>query len=145
MLNNQHKNLFTSNTADKSLIRSLTCNENWLDVIECPYSIELSRIYTDICQSENTQKWILMINPKTSTLQKLSTLNKVDCDKVLNINAKKTNINVGNVSKVLAQGNCEKVVICNPKLSSQELKQLQLSASYGKTKCIILNTDTVLH
>ena len=56
--------------------------ENWCDVRSITNKVELTKQYTEIFEKHDLdKKWILMINPEESSLQKLSIQGKIDPSK----------------------------------------------------------------
>ena len=108
----------------------------WLDIKEQMNDFELSQQYIDICQKHSLEnKWILVLTPKTNSLEQLNSST--------HINTNKVKINIKNVKTALSKGNCAGVILCNANLKESELKKLTTYAQQGKTQCIVLNNKTL--
>jgi len=118
----------------------------WIDVINIESHDNLSDQYADICQQHELQKkWILMINPEAQSLEVLNQAAHIDTSKILTVNTKQSKIDMKNIASAFCKGNCSAVILCNPSLKNEELKQLNQYAEKGKTTCIVLNNRQRLH
>ncbi len=119
---------------------------NWLDIINIDYNNDMHEQYENICyEYELNRKWILMINPEDDSIEKLTKSTRIDTSKILKIKTNKTKIVLKNINLALCNGNCSAIILCNPKLKNEELKQLNSSAKKGKTACIVLTNNQQLH
>jgi len=118
----------------------------WIDVINIENQDNLSKQYADLCQQHELQKkWILMINPEAQSLEVLNQSTDIDTSKILTVNTKQSKIDMKNIASAFCKGNCSAVILCNPSLKNEELKQLNRYAEKGKTACIVLNNRQRLH
>ncbi len=118
----------------------------WIDVINIENQDNLSKQYADLCQQHELQKkWILMINPEAQSLEVLNQSTDIDTSKILTVNTKQSKIDMKNIASAFCKGNCSAVILCNPSLKNEELKQLNRYAEKGKTACIVLNNRQQLH
>ena len=140
-------NLINSNTFNNlSTVKMIdsSIEHQWLDIKEQMNDFELSQQYIDICQKHSLEnKWILVLTPKTNSLEQLNSSTHIDTSKVLQVNTNKVKINIKNVKTALSKGNCAAVILCNANLKESELKKLTTYAQQGKTQCIVLNNKTL--
>jgi len=142
-MNFNNSNIF--NNINSTETNNSSINHQWLDVRDQVNDFELNQQYVDICQKHGLEnKWVLVITPKSNSLDQLINSRHIDSSKVLRVNTNKVKINIKNVETALSKGNCAAVVLCNVSLKESELKKLTAYAELGKTKCIVLN-NRVLH
>jgi len=121
-------------------------NSHRLDIRDITVNSSLIDQYTDICQQHGiNRKWILMINPEEQSLEEFRKINNIDTSKILKVNTKQSGINLQNLASALCTGNCSAIILCNPCLKREELKQLNKYVRNGKTACIVLKNKQWLH
>ncbi|WP_286235689.1 hypothetical protein [Thalassotalea sediminis] len=130
---------------------SLTSKNNksrfhWLNVQSVDESHQASMQYVEICQRHALdKKWVLLVNPEGASLTALNELKHLDTSKILKVNTAKTPVSLDNIKSALRKGNCSAVVLCNPCLKQEEIKELQEYARLGKTECVVLTKQNTLH
>ena len=118
----------------------------WLDIINVRKNHSLSKKYQELCQQHHlNNKWILMVNPESNSLEKLAATEVIDTSKILKVNINKSKVALKNIESALCKGNCSAVILCNPSLKNEEISQLTLCAQQGKTACIVLKDNRKLH
>jgi cell division inhibitor SulA len=126
---------------------SISNNKQWCNIIQVEGAVDLSEKYQNICQNHYTDnKWILMINPENESLDQLSSMGKINPEKILKVNANKVNVNFEHIKKALLKGNCSAMILSNAQFSQAELNELSSCAALGQTQCILLQqVTTKLH
>jgi len=111
----------------------------WCNIIRVNNSGDLSERYQDICQNHHDDnKWILMINPENNSLDQLSSMGKINPEKILKVNANKVNVSLEHIKNTLLKGNCSAVILSNVHYNQIELNEISRCAAQGKTQCILL-------
>lgn len=150
MFNENTNNISNINKISNSKNNTDQVNANWIKHTKVTNNVELSTQYAHVClQHKLEKKWILFINPEESSIELLAKTHDIDATKVLMVNFKhpvdtNTNVNLERVKSVLCQGNCSAVIVSNSHFNKEEVTQLQVAASVGKTQCILLR-KRVLH
>ena len=141
-INKLNLKLNNNNLVRGSLVKaplSVSTSKQWCNIIQVTSAIELSEKYQNICQSHHTDnKWILMINPENESLDQLSSMGKINPNKILKVNANKVNVNVEHIKKTLLKGNCSAMILSNAQFNQTEMNELSRCAALGKTQCILL-------
>ncbi len=138
----------TNHISNLNLINSKATNDDhhWLTVKSVDTASELTNEYNNICENYcSKNKWVLMINPESESLDQLASSQNTHSEKILRVHSNKVNVSVNNIKTALDKGNCSVVVLCNPTFSENQLMQLSDYAKEGKTQCIVLKSNPVLH
>ena len=86
-----NSNTFNNLNSVKMIESSI--EHQWLDIKEQMNDFELSQQYIDICQKHSLEnKWILVLTPKTNSLEQLNSRTNIDTSKVLQVNTNKVKI-----------------------------------------------------
>ncbi len=115
----------------------------WCNIIEVNNAYDLSAHYQDICQNHhNEHKWILMINPENDSLEQLSTMGKINPERILKVNASKVNVSLEQIKNTLLKGTCSAMILSNAHYNQAQLKEISHCAALGETHCILLQATT---
>lgn len=111
----------------------------WCNVVHVNNAIDLTEKYQDICQKHyDNSKWILMINPENDSLEQLSTMGKINPEKILKVNANKVNVSLEHIKSTLLKGTCSAMILNDASYNEDELNDIAHCAAIGKTQCILL-------
>jgi len=134
-LNNN--NLSISSVLEKS--REINLSTPWCNIVRVNSPFDLSEKYQDICKNHyDDNKWILMINPESDSLEQLSNMGKINPAKILKVNANKVNVSLEHIKKTLLKGTCSAMILSGANYDKAELNEISRCAALGKTQCIIL-------
>jgi len=141
-LSQTNNNLTLQPVISKS--RKINIATTWCNIIRVENSYDLSEKYQDICQSHHhDSKWILMINPESDSLEQLSTMGKINPEKILKVNASKVNVSLAHIKSALLKGNCSAMILSNAQYNQAELNEISRCAAQGKTQCILLQNSSL--
>ncbi|SEL26675.1 hypothetical protein SAMN05216262_10881 [Colwellia chukchiensis] len=148
MMNNVNKLKLINNN------NNLTANSNmafaykvspaksWCNIVRVNDTFDLTETYRDICQNHHhDSKWILMINPEHDSLEKLSTMGKINPNKILKVNASKVQVSLAHIKNTLLKGTCSAIILSNAHYSEAQLNEISRCAALGKTHCIFLQSS----
>ncbi|MBA6416510.1 hypothetical protein H4J50_10835 [Colwellia sp. 6M3] len=149
MININKVNLeFNNNNLDLNSVldntRKISLTSPWCNTVPVNNPFELSERYQDICEKHyDNNKWILMINPESDSLEQLSNMGKINPAKILKVNANKVNVSLEHIKNTLLKGTCSAMILSGASYNQEELNEIAHCAAMGKTHCILLQPISV--
>lgn len=92
----------------------------------------------------NNHKWILVISDDANALMHKQQQSSPQAN-VLWVHSDKVSVNINNLKKTLAKGNCAAVALCNADLTLKQQEEIKSVAEQGNTHCVLLNNPSSLH
>lgn len=119
--------------------REISLSSTWCNIVPVNSPYDLSEKYQDICQNHHDDnKWILMINPENNSLEQLSSMGKINPEKILRVNANKVNVSLEHIKNTLLKGTCSAMILSDTDYNQAQIREISRCAALGKTHCILL-------